>query len=145
MKRFQRLMQVKPDAPWGPYLYGLAREEGLDVISATDSVHVDGDLASLYRASIALDPGFAEPRYCLGRLYRKQGRLEEAVEQQQAAIGGRHDWPEPRYELARAYMQMGRQDAAEREFQLHRDLLNDQEEQRTEQLQQVQQFILLLE
>ncbi len=145
LTRFRRLMQVKPETPWGPYLYGLAREESFEGVSETDSVHPESDLARLYRTSIALDPEFAEARYRLGRLYRKQGRLAEAVEELEAATRGRDDWPEPRYELARAYMQLGRKDAAEREFQLHRDLLKNQEEQRAEQLQQVQQFILLLE
>ena len=145
LTRLQRLMQVQPETPWGPYLYGLAREQSFEEASETDRVHAPSDLASLYRTSIALDPGFAEARYRLGRLYRKEGRLAEAVEELEAATRSRHDWPVPRYELARAYLQLGRKEAAEREFQLHRDLRKDQEEQRAEQLQQVQQFILLLE
>ncbi len=145
LNRFRRLMQVKPETPWGPYLYGLAREESIEGTSEADRVPLESDLARLYLKSIALDPGFPEARYRLGRLYRKQGRLAEAVEQLQAATQGRRDWPEPRYELARAYLQLGRPEAAGREFQLHRDLVNNQEGQRTGQIQQVQQFILLLE
>lgn len=145
LTRLQRLMQVKPETPWGPYLYGLAHEESFEEAPETDRVHSSSDLASFYRKSIALDPEFAEARYRLGRLYRKEGRLAEAVEQLKAATRGRRDWPEPRYELARTYLQLGRKEAAEREFQRHRDLLKNEEEQRAEQLQRIQQFILLLE
>lgn len=143
--RFQRLMRINPATAWGPYLYGLAREESLASLPTSESVPVQKDLESLYLKSIALDSGFAEARYRLGRLYRKQGRLAEAVEELEGAILERRDWPEPRYELARSYMQLGRKDAAETEFRSHRELLDDQERKESEELQQIQQFLLLLE
>lgn len=145
LERFQRLMQVNPRTPWGPYLNGLAREESVEATRGSHSVRPQSDPEGLYRKSIALDPGFAEARYRLGRLYRKQGRLAEAVQQLEAAAKQRQDWSEPRYELARAYMQLGMKDAAKRELDLHRELLEDEERKNAEELGQVQQFILLLE
>ena len=145
LERFRRLMQVNPKTPWGPYLFGLAREESAEGTRASDGVHPQSDLEGLYRKSIALDSGFAEARYRLGRLFRKQGRLVEAVKQLEAASKDRRDWSEPRYELARAYLQLGKRDAAEREFEVHRELLEDEARKNAEELGQIQQFILLLE
>lgn len=145
LERFQRLMQINPKTPWGPYLYGLAREESVEGIPVSDSVRPQGDPEGYYRKSIMLDPGFTEARYRLGRLYRKQGRLAEAVQQLEAASKQRQDWSEPRYELARAYMQLGNRAAAERELDMHRELLENEERKNAEEFGQVQQFILLLE
>ena len=145
LERFERLMHVNPKTPWGPFLYGLAREESAGGTLESDSSSLQSELEGLYRESIALDPWFGEARYRLGRLYRKQGRLAEAVQQLEAASNQRQDWSEPRYELARAYMQLGRKDAAERELDAHRELLEDEDRKNAEELGQLQQFILLLE
>ena len=145
LARFRRLMQVNPATPWGPYLYALAREQSLEADRAPASSPQSGDPERLYLESIALDGDFTEARYRLGRLYRKLGRTEEAVRELEAAALARRDWPEPRYELARAYLQLGRREDAEIELREHRELVEDEERKRTEELRQVQRFMLLLE
>jgi Tfp pilus assembly protein PilF len=92
-----------------------------------------------------LDPQLAEPRYRLGRVYAKQNKLGEAVEQLEAAVRAKPGWPEPHYQLALAYLKLRKKDAAQREFQIHRKLQNDQEQERAERIRDVKQFILMLE
>ncbi len=145
LDRFRRLMEVAPSTPWGPYLYALALEEGSSPGSETAETPPLAELEQLYRRSIALERGFAEAHFRLGRLYRKQGRLSEATEELEAAVQGRSEFAEARYELARVHLQLGRRDRAAEQMQRHRELTEDERERRERQADQVQQFILLLE
>ena len=139
--KFRHFMALQPKTPWGPYLYALAREES----SGARTAREQGEIANLYRASISLDPQLAEPRYRLGRVYAKQNKLGEAVEQLEAAVRAKPGWPEPHYQLALAYLKSRKKDAAQREFQIHRKLQNDQEQERAERIRDVKQFILMIE
>lgn len=145
LDRFRRLMEVDPSTPWGPYLQALALEGDSSLRSAPSDTPPFDRLEELYRMSIALDPGFAEAHYRLGRLYRKQGRLSDATDELEAAIQGRNEFAEAHYELARVHLQLGRKVRAEEELQKHRELIEVEREQSEQQAEQVQQFILLLE
>ena len=74
------------------------------------------------RRAVELEPGVAEHRLVLGKIYEQLGRLEESAEQREAASDLRPSDPAIPYVLMRLYRRLGRDEDAEEALKLHERL-----------------------
>jgi Tfp pilus assembly protein PilF len=82
------------------------------------------------RESLAIDNQYA-PAHCeLGKLYRKQGRLPEAVAEFKNAITYNPKYAAAYYHLGEAYRQMGDQSDSEQAFQVFRSVKDKEPKKR---------------
>jgi tetratricopeptide (TPR) repeat protein len=77
---------------------------------------------TLVRQAIRLKPEFAASHALLGKILLENGQTEDAVASLQEAIRLRPDYSPAHYHLANAYRRIGRHADAAREFQVVRDL-----------------------
>jgi tetratricopeptide (TPR) repeat protein len=82
------------------------------------------------RESLALDSQYA-PAYCeLGKLYQKQGRLPEAVEELKNAIRYNPKYAAAYYHLGEVFRQMGKQSDSEEAYKMFRSVKDKQPKHR---------------
>jgi len=74
------------------------------------------DMLSFYEDVVAKSPNLATPHYDLGVVYKKLGRLDEAIAQYGLAISLKPDYYEAHNNLGNAYLEKGMVEAAAAEY-----------------------------
>jgi predicted Zn-dependent protease len=92
--------------------------EFLSSTEPTDTARVAG----LMKTALSLDPSLAAPHYYLGNLALTGGKLDEAVQQLEAATRLEPDDSKAHFALSRALRQQGKEEESTRELDIYKQL-----------------------
>jgi tetratricopeptide (TPR) repeat protein len=138
IQRFRRFMDLQPQNAKAPYYYAMSMWKGR---RAQDASVDFGQIETLLKKSIELDPKFAEPRLQLGNLYSDQRKYELAIPLYQGVLALNADLADAHYRLGQAYVHIGKKDEAQQQLAVYQKLrtqhLADLDRQRAE----VRQFV----
>jgi cytochrome c-type biogenesis protein CcmH/NrfG len=74
------------------------------------------------KTALSLDPSLAEPHYYLGNLALTNGKLDEAVQQLEAATKLDPSSSKAHFALSRALRQQGKEEESARELDIYKQL-----------------------
>jgi tetratricopeptide (TPR) repeat protein len=111
---FHRLLQRYPR---NAQIY-VAYADFLSSVGPQDTAHLTG----LMKTAMSLDPSLAEPHYYLGSLALTNGKLDEAMQQLQAAVRLDPSSSKAHFALSRALRQQGRSEESARELGIYQEL-----------------------
>jgi tetratricopeptide (TPR) repeat protein len=138
IERFRRFSELQPKSGHAVYFYAMSIWKGK---RGQDGNLDMGQIESLLRKAIALEPGLAEAHLQLANLYSDQRKYSESIPEYERARELNPDLADAHYRLAQAYVHTGQKDLAQQEFnayqQLNEQHLSDVEKQRAE----VRQFV----
>jgi len=121
-RRMERFVALYPENASAQLFYGL----GLLRLAEAGDTSVDLRLVEeSLKKSARLNPLQAEPRYQLGVLFERQGRLEEAAHEFEAAARLKPDSDKTYYRLGRLYSRMGMGEKARQAMARYKELHKD--------------------
>ena len=118
-KRLERLVKLDPQNAQARYYYALSLWKGSRTGQSDTS---RGQVESLLKSALALDPHFADGHLELGALYAEQAQYGEAITEYRQAIKLKPDLAAAHYRLAQAYARTGDKAASQTEFALYERL-----------------------
>ncbi len=135
---FRRFSELQPQSGQAVYYYAMSIWKG----KRSQDPNLDlGQIESLLKKAIALEPGLAEAHLQLGNLYSDQRRYAESIPEYVRARELNPDLADAHYRLAQAYVHVGEKDRAQEELKVYQQLneqhLSDLDKQRAE----VRQFV----
>jgi tetratricopeptide (TPR) repeat protein len=135
---FGKFSELQPQNGQAVYYYAMSIWKG----KRSEDPNLDlGQIESLLKKAIALEPGLAEAHLQLGNLYSDQRKYAEAVPEYVRARELNPDLADAHYRLAQAYVHVGEKDRAQEELKVYQRLnelhLSDLDRQRAE----VRQFV----
>jgi tetratricopeptide (TPR) repeat protein len=138
IQRFRRFAELQPRNARALYYYAMsmwkgrrAQDPGLDL----------GQIESLLRKSIALDPTLAEAHLQLGNLYSDQNKYAEAIPEYVRARELSPELADVRYRLAQAYVRVGEKDRAQEQFQVYQKIRAQNLAEIDKQRAEIRQFV----
>jgi tetratricopeptide (TPR) repeat protein len=139
IQRFRRFAELQPENSHALYYYAMSLWKGRREQDADLDV---GQIESLLKKSVELDPKFAEPRLQLGNLLSDQKKYSEAVPQYLRALALNPDLADAHYRLGLAYVRLGRRDVAQQHFQVYQNLRAEHLAELDRQRADVRQFVI---
>jgi tetratricopeptide (TPR) repeat protein len=138
IERFRRFSDLQPKNGQAVYYYAMSIWRG----KRGQDPNLDlGQIETLLKKAIALEPGLAEAHLQLANLCSDQRKYSEAIPEYIRARELNPDLADAHYRLAQAYVHVGEKDLAQQEFKVYQQLneqhLSDVEKQRAE----VRQFV----
>jgi tetratricopeptide (TPR) repeat protein len=101
-----------------------------------------GQIESLLKKSVELDPKFPEAHLQLGNLYSDQKKYSDAAPHYEQALALNSDLADAHYRLGQAYVHLDKRDEAQQQLQVYQKLraqhLADLDKQRAE----IRQFVV---
>lgn len=121
-RRMERFVALYPNNASAQLFYGLSLLRVAEAGDASvDLTVVEKALATASR----LDPKRAEPRYQLGILFERQGRLQDAVGEYEAAIRLKSDSASLYYRLGKLYGRLGSKEKSRQALARYQELRKD--------------------
>lgn len=135
---FRRFAELQPKNGQAVYYYAMSIWKG----KRSQDPNLDlGQIESLLKKAIALEPGLAEAHLQLGNLYSDQRKYAESIPEYVRASELNPDLADAHYRLAQAYVHVGEKDRGQEELKIYQQLnaqhLSDLDKQRAE----VRQFV----
>jgi predicted Zn-dependent protease len=135
---FRRFSELQPLSGQAVYYYAMSIWKG----KRSQDPNLDlGQIESLLKKAIALEPSLAEVHLQLGNLYSDQRKYAESIPEYLRARELNPDLADAHYRLAQAYVHLGDNDRAQAELKVYQQLneqhLSDLDKQRAE----VRQFV----
>jgi tetratricopeptide (TPR) repeat protein len=135
---FRRFSELQPQSGQAVYYYAMSIWKG----KRSQDPNLDlGQIESLLKKAVALEPGLAEAHLQLGNLYSDQRKYVESIPEYVRARELNPDLADAHYRLAQAYVHVGEKDRAQEELKVYQQLneqhLSDLDKQRAE----VRQFV----
>jgi tetratricopeptide (TPR) repeat protein len=138
IERFRKFSELQPRNAQASYYYAMslwkgkrAQDPGLDL----------GQIESLLKKSVALNPSLAEAHLQLGNVYSDQNKHAEAIPEYVLALKLNPDLADGYYRLGQAYVRVGKKDEGQEQFQIYQKVraqhMADLDKQRAE----VRQFV----
>jgi tetratricopeptide (TPR) repeat protein len=118
--RMKRFAETSPANPFAYFYYALSAWKGAR--GDPQRPINQGDIETLLRKSISLDPRFADAHLQLGTLLYDQRRYEEAIAEFNAAIQLKPGDPDAHYHLAQTYLRAGDEERGQEELRLYEKL-----------------------
>jgi tetratricopeptide (TPR) repeat protein len=139
IQRFRRFSELQPQNARALYYYAMSLWKG----RRAQDVNVDfGQIESLLKKAVELDPKFPEAHLQLGNLYSDQKKYSDAAPQYEQALALNSDLADAHYRLGQAYVHLGKRDEAQQQLQVYQKLraqhLADLDKQRAE----IRQFVI---
>jgi len=135
LERMRRFAELEPGNARAIYYYAAGLwDRGSDGPQAQ----------ALLEKALQLDPALAEAHLQLGIIYFAQKHLAQAIAAFQKAIAIDSQMEEAHYRLAQAYASTGQKLKAQKEFEIHDQLLKESAEQVERERRQLQQFVIEL-
>jgi tetratricopeptide (TPR) repeat protein len=138
IQRFRRFAELQPRNARAQYYFAMSMWKGKRTQDPDLDLH---QIESLLKASLAIDPAFAEAHLQLGNLRSDQKKYSEAIPEYVKALELNPDLADAHYRLAQAYVRTGEKDRAQAQFQVYQKLreqhLADLDRQRAE----IRQFV----
>ena len=136
--RFRRFAELQPRNAQALYYYAMSLWKGK---RAQDPSLDLGQIETLLKNSISLDPKLAEAHLQLGNLRSDLGKYAEAIPEYIRALELNADLADAHYRLGQAYVRTGQKESAQQQLQVYQKLreqhLEDVEKQRAE----IRQFV----
>jgi tetratricopeptide (TPR) repeat protein len=138
IQRFRKFAELQPRNAQASYYYAMslwkgkrAQDPGLDL----------GQIESLLKKSVTLNPALAEAHLQLGNVYSDQNKHAEAIPEYLQALKLNPDLADGYYRLGQAYVRTGEKERAQEQFQVYQKVraqhMADLDKQRAE----VRQFV----
>jgi tetratricopeptide (TPR) repeat protein len=138
IQRFRRFSELQPDNARASYYYAISLWKGK---RAQDPSVDFGQIDSLLKKAIGLDPKLSEAHFQLGNLLSDQAHYADAIPEYVKALENDSDIPDAHYRLGQAYVHTGQKDKAQPEFAIYQkqraQRLADLDKQRAE----IRQFV----
>ena len=138
VESFRRYAELRPRDALAAYYYAISLWKGRR--SETSPAHLDEVELQLKKA-IALDASLPDPHLQLANLYAQRREYAEAVPEYQQALRLSPNVPDAHFRLGQAYVHLGRKELAQKEFQLHKQLYEQQLAQEDKQRSEVMKFV----
>jgi tetratricopeptide (TPR) repeat protein len=139
IQRFRRFAELQPQNAHALYYYAMSMWKGR---RAQDASVDFGQIESLLKKSVELDPKFPEVHLQLGNLYSDQQKYSDAAPHYEQALALNSDLADAHYRLGQAYVHLGKRDEAQQQLQVYQKLraqhLADLDKQRAE----IRQFVV---
>ncbi len=140
VERMARFAKLEPGNAWANYYYAasLWKKKG-----AADPETI-ALVETLLQKSLSLDPNLAAARLELGIVAEDQKHFPEALASFRRAIALDPRMEEAHYRLAQAYVRTGETQKAQKEFEIHHQLVQESSEQVERERREIQQFVIEL-
>jgi tetratricopeptide (TPR) repeat protein len=116
IQRFRRFSELQPDNARASYYYAISLWKGK---RAQDPSVDFGQIDSLLKKAIGLDPKLSEAHFQLGNLLSDQAHYADAIPEYVKALENDSDIPDAHYRLGQAYVHTGQKDKAQPEFAIY--------------------------
>jgi len=138
IQHFRRFAELQPENARAFYYYAMAIWKGKE----TEISDVDLEqIGRLLQRALSLDPSLTEAHLQLGNLYSHGRKYAEAVPEYERALKLDPNLPDAHYRLGQAYSHLGDRDRAQREFQIHQKLYQQQLAESDKYQEEIQQFV----
>jgi len=139
IQRFRRFAELQPQNAHALYYYAMSMWKG----RRAQDANIDfGQIESLLKNAVDLDPKFPEAHVQLGNLYSDQKKYPDAAPHYELALSLNSDLADAHYRLGQAYVHLGKRDEAQQQLQVYQKLraqhLADLDKQRAE----IRQFVV---
>jgi len=139
-EKLARFSREQPENALANYYYAVALwKEARD----SDKATAVGQVESLLKQSIAIDPKFPEASLQLGIVYADRGELGKAVAAYRTAIAVNPNLAEAHFRLGQAYKKTGEPLKASQEFQAHQRIQQSEALAVEQQRREIQQFVVV--
>jgi tetratricopeptide (TPR) repeat protein len=140
--RFKRFESLRPADPRAAYYYAMSLWKGKEMESSGADL---GEIESLLKKAVKLDPSFAEAYLELGNFYSQEHQYAEAVPEYQRALQLDSTLTDAYYRLGQAYVHLGNKELAQKEFELHQKLYAQHLAEDDRQREQIRQFVYFVQ
>ena len=138
IERFRKFAELQPRNAQAQYYYAMslwkgkrAQDPGMDL----------GQVESLLKKSVALNPALAEAHLQLGNIYSDQNKHAEAVPEYLLALKLNPGLADGYYRLGQAYVRLGEKDHAQEQFQIYQKVRAEHMADLDKQRAEVRQFV----
>jgi tetratricopeptide (TPR) repeat protein len=135
---FRRFAELQPRNALAQYYFAMSLWKGKRAQDPTLDI---GQIESLLKKSIALDPDLAEAHLQLGNLYSDQAKYPQSIPEYQHALELNSDLADAHYRLGQAYVRTGEKERAQQQLEVYQKLraqhLSDLDKQKAE----IRQFV----
>jgi len=138
LERFRRFMDLKPRDGHAPYYYAMSLWKGRRAQEASLDL---GEIETLLKKSVALDPKLPEAHLELGNLYSDQKKYDVAIVQYRQAIALNADLADAHYRLGQALVHLGKKDEAQEQLGVYQKLRTEHLAELERQRAEVRQFV----
>ena len=139
-EKLSRFSNEHPRNAAAHYYYAVALWKGSGVSAQTE---VAGEVESLLKKSIALDPKFAKAYLQLGILYSAMGEIAKASDAYQKSVTADPNLAEARFRLGQIYKRAGEPAKAAQQFQAYEQIQKSDAETIEKQRREIQQFVIV--
>jgi tetratricopeptide (TPR) repeat protein len=138
IQRFRRFAQLQPNNARAYYYYAMSLWKGR---RAQDPDLDLGQVESLLKKSLALDPKLAEAHLQLGNLRSDQGKYAEAIPEYTRALELNPDLADGYYRLGQAYVHTAQKDRAKPQFETYQKVRAQHMAELDKQRAEIRQFV----
>jgi tetratricopeptide (TPR) repeat protein len=138
IQRFRRFSELQPGNALALYYYAMSVWKGK---RAEDPGSDLGEVESLLRKSVALDPKLAEAHVQLGNLYADRHEYTKSIPEYTKALEVNPNLPDAHYRLGQDYVHVGQKDRAQAEFEVYQKLRAQHLAEVDKERAEVQQFV----
>ena len=141
LEKLHRFVMLQPRSAEANYYYAL----GLWKLRQADPRKANaGEVESLLKTAIQIDPRYAAAETQLGVMHSDQGDYSQAIAHFQKALAIDPQLEEAHYRLARAYRQAGEPDKAKEELRLYDELAKQSAQKQERDRHEIKQFVYTL-
>ncbi len=139
IQRFRRFAELQPRNARALYYYAMSLWKG----RRAQDANVDfGQIESLLKSAVELDPKFPEAHLQLGNLYSEQKKYSDAAPQYEQALAVNSDLADAHYRLGQAYVHLGKRDDAQQQLQVYQKLRAQHLAELDKQRAEIRQFVV---
>lgn len=136
--RFRRFAELRPRDSQAAFYYAMSVWKGKR--SETSANYLD-QVEALLKQAVALDPASADAHLQLANLYSQRRQYAEAVPEYREALKLSPSLPDAHFRLGQAYTRLGQKELAQKEFQVHQRLYEQDLAAEDKQRSEIQQFV----
>ena len=141
VEKLRRFLMLQPGSAEANYLYAIGLWK---LHKTTPDKRNAGEVESLLKTAIQIDPRYAAAELQLGVFHSDQGEYSLAIAHFQNAIQIDPELEEAHFRLAQAYRQSGDSDKAKQELRLYDRLLKQSAQKQEGERHEIKQFVYTL-
>jgi tetratricopeptide (TPR) repeat protein len=138
IQRFQRFLELQPQNARAHYYYAMSLWKGRRI---EDSSLDMGQIETLLKKAVALEPSLSEAHQQLGNLYSDQKKYAEAIPEYLAALQHNPEMADAHYRLGQAYVHTGQKDRAQEQLKIYQGLREQHLAELDRQRAEIRQFV----